>query len=166
MYSEWCVSAGTGKGHDIDTTSVKTKGHLPYLPGRELKGLIKNALEFYFENNKSDNSQEINFDELENYIQIDSAYPEEYIPEEFIKYILKKRNSQSMNNKGVSITGSLRSVEYVIPMNLSVELMLDDSKINKEVFESAIKLIKCLGSNRNRGNGRCKFSLKKLEDGK
>lgn len=45
FYSEWHCGSGLGAGADVDALVVKDKNKLPYVPGKTIKGLIREAVE-------------------------------------------------------------------------------------------------------------------------
>lgn len=45
FYSEWHCGSGLGAGADVDALVVKDKNKLPYVPGKTMKGLIREAVE-------------------------------------------------------------------------------------------------------------------------
>src|SRR5690606_24392052 len=44
LLSPWHVSSGRGRGASADLTVVRSSGGLPYLPGRALRGLLREAV--------------------------------------------------------------------------------------------------------------------------
>ncbi len=45
FFSEWHAGSGLTSGSDLDALVIKDKKRLPYIPGRTLKGLLKEAAE-------------------------------------------------------------------------------------------------------------------------
>ncbi len=43
IHAYWHAGSGRGEGMGLDATVVRTRGGLPYLPGRTLKGLMRDA---------------------------------------------------------------------------------------------------------------------------
>lgn len=52
FYSDWHCGSGLSAGGDVDALVIKDKDGLPFVPGRTIKGLIKEAVEelFFIEN--------------------------------------------------------------------------------------------------------------------
>lgn len=87
FYSEWHCGSGLGAGADVDALVVKDKNKLPYVPGKTIKGLIREAVEniLYFESQTKKEEKE---GSKEN-ISLDNAgYHQQWIEqmkEDFIK---------------------------------------------------------------------------------
>ena len=47
FFSQWHCGSGTSAGADVDELVVKDKNGMPYIPGKTLKGLIREAVEDY-----------------------------------------------------------------------------------------------------------------------
>ena len=45
FYSEWHCGSGLAAGADLDALVIKDKNKLPYVPGKTIKGLIREAVE-------------------------------------------------------------------------------------------------------------------------
>lgn len=43
FYSDWHAGSGLGEGAGQDSTVIRTKDNLPFLPGKTIKGLVKDA---------------------------------------------------------------------------------------------------------------------------
>src|SRR5690625_450439 len=44
IFSYWHTGSGMGKGPELDATVIRDSTGLPYLPGRTIKGLLREAL--------------------------------------------------------------------------------------------------------------------------
>lgn len=47
FYSPWHCGSGLSAGADLDALVTKDKSKMPYIPGKTLKGLIREAVEDY-----------------------------------------------------------------------------------------------------------------------
>ena len=47
FFSQWHCGSGTSAGADVDELVVKDKNGMPFIPGKTLKGLIREATEDY-----------------------------------------------------------------------------------------------------------------------
>ena len=47
FFSPWHCGSGTSAGADVDELVVKDKNGMPYIPGKTLKGLIREAVDNY-----------------------------------------------------------------------------------------------------------------------
>ena len=45
FYSEWHCGSGLAAGADLDALVIKDKNKLPYVPGKTIKGLVREAVE-------------------------------------------------------------------------------------------------------------------------
>lgn len=56
FYSEWHCGSGLAAGADLDALVVKDKNNLPYVPGKTIKGLVREAVEnvLFFSKEKND----------------------------------------------------------------------------------------------------------------
>jgi hypothetical protein len=74
-----------------------------------------------------------------------------------IAHLCKSISSTAIDENGVAKEHSLRRIEYVIPVTLYGTI--DDIKPNdKEKMLECFKMVKSIGSGRNRGFGRCIMS--------
>ena len=126
-----------------DATVLKDENGFAYIGGKTIKGLVKDAMKY-----------------------IDDKYPlDEQVSNLELPVLTKKKieKNKEFLYKKISSTAidsdtkmakdhSLRDIEVVIPITLygTIEDIKDKDKILK-----ALKLIKRVGLNRNRGLGRC-----------
>ena len=45
FHSDWHCGSGLAAGADVDALAIKDKDNLPFIPGKTLKGLIRQAVE-------------------------------------------------------------------------------------------------------------------------
>lgn len=59
FYSEWHCGSGLAAGADLDALVIKDKNKLPYVPGKTIKGLVREAVEniFSFKNELSEDNK-------------------------------------------------------------------------------------------------------------
>lgn len=186
--SEWHTGSGLTSGSDLDALVIKDQNNLPFIPGKTLKGLIKEACENY--NRLSGGKQD---EIIQKYFGVESStddnpeltkkgeahFTNAEISDAFKKSILQNENSKKLSNhfyravastaigeNGVAKQHSLRRMETVIPLVLYAKvLFLEDDKIRDLIGES-MGMIKRLGQNRHRGLGRCSFEIVKKGDSK
>lgn len=158
FYDYWHLSSGLSGGAKLDSMVVKDSDNLPYAPGKTIKGLVREALEIakedveflhrcYFANAtlQPDTKQEIITNQLQEHLYDTIA-------------------STKINENGVAEDNSLREIEVVIPIELEGEICDIPSQEDYEKLKKALGKIKRMGLNRNRGLGRCRFSVD--EEGK
>jgi len=177
----WHLSSGLSAGAKLDSTVVKDKDGLPYLSGKTLKGLVREmALDFecdFIDNcfgvttDKNDKCYEEGKQEKEGACYFSNATLDEKVADEIKKYNLQERlydviASTKIGQKenkdeveGIAVDNSLREIEVVVPLTLKGTI--DDVPTqHKEQMIKALKMIKRMGLNRNRGLGRCNITVK------
>ncbi len=190
FYSEWHTGSGLTSGSDLSALVIKDKNGLPYIPGRTLKGLLREAAEDL--NTFEQCDQKFIEDvfglppkETEKGEQSESKEPSikgncffsnatlsddiELIAKEnqLSKFFYRSVASTSIEESGVARKGSLRTMETTIPCTLYAEITeFPDDQKSKEQIEYCFQWIKRLGQNRHRGLGRCHFEFIKKEDEK
>lgn len=174
--SDWHTGSGLGSGAKADAIVVKDEHNLPFLPGKTFKGLLKDAIEdmkdvqrslinvelveklFGKENeDKSTQAGDLFFS--------NATLPENEqaeISEELSEFLYRTMSSTTIDENGVAKEGSLRTMEVTVPLTLGGEISATDefSEDEKDLLRKAMLWTRSLGSNRNRGLGRCKIELK------
>lgn len=150
----WHTSSGLSAGAKADSLALKDENGLPFISGKTIKGLLRaNAhggnLDKCFGTDK----------------EASSCYFSNATLSQKTQKIIKDRHLQSelytllvstkINKYGVSEDKSLREIEVVVPLTLYGYIDGEMSKVEKEAMIKALKSIKRLGLNRNRGLGRC-----------
>lgn len=170
---DWHAGSGLGSGADADAVVIKDAANLPYLPGKTIKGLLKDVLidihdvqpsivsidlinkYFGYETkDKQTHSGSLFFSNAE----LPSNEKNE-MTEELIPFLYRNIASTKIEDNGIAKTGSLRTMEVCIPLTLegSIEGV---EMLDKLIFEKAFLMLRHLGSNRNRGLGRCSIKIK------
>jgi len=174
LHSLWHCGSGESKGADIDALVIKDDSGLPYIPGKTIKGLIKDGM-LTIQDYQPELVQESDikiifgvegkstgFCFFKNAIVPKQIH--EFLSSEkgdsYKKQLFNKISSTAINSlTGIADEHSLRSIEVTIPMELEGEI-IDVPEEFKGKIETAIMLIKNLGVGRNKGLGRCTFSMK------
>lgn len=191
FFDQWHTGSGLSAGADVDALVIKDKDDLPFIPGKTIKGLLRHALEeiIEFKGIMDEKKEEIakNFGLLKK-IEPTNEEEEEVFESERgemfctnatlsneISQTIKKDNLQpylyrsvastSIDNAGVAKKHSLRRIETTVPVTLYGEIFGVSANLEKDI-EDALSYIKRVGVNRNRGLGRCKFSIIKREENK
>lgn len=176
FYSDWHCGSGLSSGADTDALVIKKdyagKVNLPYIPGRTIKGLLKDAaldlialkkirpdfIKTCFENNADIVSLNIGcfFGDAELSEVVVRTLTEN------LTYVEKLYRHLSYTKidaiRGIAEEETLRKIEVTIPLSLYGRIIGVD--LNWEYYEDlrkCIKYIKRLGTGRNRGLGRCQF---------
>ena len=149
----WHMSSGLSAGARFDSIVVKDENNIPYIPGKTLKGLIKEQYEKlnYPNIDKVFGGNEV--DEGEVYFgnaYIDEEEKNNIIQNNLQNYLYDVIAFTAIDEKGIAIDDSLREIEVVVPLSLYVDIIGADENIT-----NAFKSVKRMGLNRNRGLGRC-----------
>jgi CRISPR/Cas system CSM-associated protein Csm3 (group 7 of RAMP superfamily) len=183
FFSYWHVSSGLSGSTYADLLVNKTEKGLPFLPGKTLKGLLREAAEtintlhptlvktdfineVFGERNKSigQNFQEKYREEAKSFFSSGtlSRQLQTQITKENKPYLFNVLSSTKIGKNGQAENHSLRQIEVSIPLVLyaSVEgFPKEDNYL--EQLERCMNFTKRMGLNRSRGLGRCQFSILK-----
>lgn len=186
LLSDWHIGSGLDAGPHISALVAKTEDNLPYIPGKTIKGLLRDAVQDIAEVNQCSkvliqqifgerssvraSDTRIHFSkEPDRYVtQASSAYfssaylaaqeQQEIITQGLHPYLYRSIASTRINNKGTAVKGSLRSMEVCIPVKLFGTITITEAA-HQDILSDAAKLVRHLGVQRNRGLGRCRFSI-------
>jgi CRISPR/Cas system CSM-associated protein Csm3 (group 7 of RAMP superfamily) len=172
--SDWHAGSGLSSGADADSVVIKDKNNLPYLPGKTIKGLLKDVFEDFkevqpsllkngfikeyfgeYDKEQKESSQGQLF--LSN-AELNKKEKSE-ISKDMSNLLYRNIASTKIGKNGVAEKGSLRTMQVCVPVVLEgyIDGVLET---DVEKFDKALKCIRHLGANRNRGLGRCKFEIK------
>lgn len=187
LKSFWHVGTGKGSGSHLDALVDKDQHGLPIVPGRMLKGLLRDAV--YRLNEWGHFEEQSNL--IENMFGSAGFLPDgvprnetkagclrfsNAILEENIQLWLlqNEQRKDSITNmyqdlystaidalSGVAKKHSLRGIQATIPMELQAEItQIKETKLEWErIIEKSLPLIRAVGGYRNRGMGRAVLSL-------
>lgn len=187
FFNEWHTGSGLSAGADVDDLVIKDKDGLPFIPGKTVKGLLRQALEEVVEfRNEYDEKIEIiestfglfKEESADNEVQTDSDKKGRLIRGTIFctnvtlspdlahnikstktsEYLYRSVASTSIDKDGIAKEHSLRKIETTVPCVLYGEI-LDVHESLKDDLVDALGYIKRLGVNRNRGLGRCRFNV-------
>lgn len=172
MFAPWHCGSGLSAGADVDALVVKDKNGLPFIPGKTLKGLVREAVEDYCLFVHQDNQDAIiktfglgnDSEELHHgtaFFSNATISPEErdvIISENAQSFLFDKVASTAIGEDGIAKKFSLRRMEVAVPCTLFAEITDVDEQMAKIIGKS-MGLIKRLGQNRNRGLGRCRWQV-------
>lgn len=184
FFSMWHCGSGLSGGAEKDASVLKDKNKLPYIPGKTIKGLVREALEdIVYYSNRTDLNKELirSLGNSEDHdLRIDTSSDsscamhkgitfftnailetkeQSYIvSKELMDYLYRNISSTAIGQDGTAVEHSLRIIECTVPCTLYGEI-IDIPDIIYEEYQMALQMIKRLGMNRNRGLGRCKFTI-------
>ena len=170
FFDYWHTGSGLAGGTYADSIVNKDETDLPIIPGRTIKGLLKDA---------ANSLQRLNNELITNNF-IETVFGKEGIEANsfFTNATLSKELSENIKGKSfqknlyhvISSTAidangqaqehSLRQLEVTIPLVL-YGVVENISEAHIKELEQCFNWVKELGINRNRGLGRCQISLVK-----
>ena len=156
-------------GADFDSLVIKDKNGLPYIPGRTLKGLLRDAATILSADNDIINAVFGVSGDKDDHKTGCAFFGNATLPVAEYHYIVDQGlashlyqsfASTSIDEKGIAKDHSLRKIETVVPCKLEGEILnIPDGA--EHVLEDAMRYVKRMGTGRNRGFGRCKISIRK-----
>lgn len=174
FHSYWHCSSGLSAGADIDTLVLKNADNLPYVPGRTMKGLVRDAINDIcaFKADEAMSEAVSNAFGTENStekagIRSQMYFSDAVLNEKESKVIVSRKLSRhlyqtvastAIGQDGVALEHSLRKIQVTVPCVLEGKIMNVPEDICQEI-QDALKYIKRLGHHRNRGLGRCTINI-------
>jgi CRISPR/Cas system CSM-associated protein Csm3 (group 7 of RAMP superfamily) len=173
MHTFWHCGSGLAAGADVDSLVVKDKDGLPFIPGKTIKGLLRDAIEeiMSFRGEIEGNDIFVNlfgyFDDKSTVIKSASFFSNAELPE-IERFSIISNNAQELLYKRLANTAiddngtakkmSLRQTEVVVPCSLYGEILnVNEGAVS--LLSEAFCFIKRIGVGRNRGLGRCTFEI-------
>ena len=184
FFSEWHCGSGLAAGADVDALVVKNSAGMPYVPGKTIKGLVREAVETLLAlRNETDacralfveafgNAADSDWDMLGHLTadkmrrgaaffsnaELSASLQRELAAEGLESYLFRAVASTALDEEGIALDHSLRRMQTVIPCELTGSITDVPCEL-VPVLTDALRLIKRLGQNRNRGLGRCEFKV-------
>ena len=179
------VSSGLGIGSAADSECLKDDKGLPYIPGKTLKGLWRDAFLYsgqekniaeYFGKDAEEKEKDDIMSETQKKpiitLQDKNSEPgrarwSNATLSSALIHGLKDKNelkaqlytsvtSTAINEKGVAKAKSLRTAQVCLPLTLEGEITMSDSiSRDEDLFKKAAPWLRRMGMGRNRGFGRC-----------
>lgn len=182
FYSDWHCGSGLAGGADIDALVIKDENGFPYIPGKTIKGLIREAVETLATlatNQTIPNAQGKIIKEAFGYFSgekesmtkgsmffsnacMGADLVNAISNEGLTGFLYRTVVSTAIDDDGIAKDHSLRRCEVVAPCELSGSIY-DVPDNMEDSVRQALKYIKRLGLKRNRGFGRCDFYLIEIE---
>ena len=188
MMGFWHPGTGFGKGSHLDAITHRNAYQLPVLPGRTIKGLLRDAVSRWegYQGHviKSDAEKICAVDQLFGSPSDASKtwagllrFSDAGLPTDEANYLAGRTDllaglyrqhfsSAIEHTTGVAVDKSLRGIELVIPLTLYSRIELIPNAPYPqlqtkwmEYIEPALALIQAVGAHRNRGFGRASLSL-------
>lgn len=172
FHTDWHCGSGLAAGADVDALVVKDEKGMPFVPGKTIKGLVREAVEEIrgFQG-KQDAEAFVKafgfFDDKEQkekgcvFFTNAELKKEEYdaiTSNNAVRFMYRDIASTSIDNDGIAKEHSLRKMEVVVPCTLQGDILNVPDNMADEIIHS-LGFIKRLGQNRNRGLGRCTITV-------
>lgn len=169
LHTYWHCGSGLSRGADVDALVIKDSDALPFIPGKTMKGLIREAVEDYIVLSCKGGLEDLfiqTFGTTDK--RCDTFFSNATLPREDRTCILSDGTSEflyksiartALDEKGVAKGLSLRKTEVTVPCTLE-GMIYNVPKDMAPHIEKAFGMIKRLGVNRNRGLGRCTITKK------
>ena len=171
FFSNWHCGSGLAAGADVDALAVKDADGLPYIPGRTLKGMLREAAsELSSDSDLLRKIFGISGDEKLN------THEEKRAGEAFFgnatltdgatiiaagltPHLFQTFASTAIDERtGIAKDNSLRKIETVVPCTLEGQIKNLPNE-GLKLIGQAMQMVKRIGTGRNRGYGRCSISV-------
>ncbi|MBN1664024.1 MAG: hypothetical protein JW943_10530 [Deltaproteobacteria bacterium] len=176
----WHAGTGAGEGAHLDALVVKNASGLPFLPGKTVKGLFKDALMTAVECGLVTNDDTLSyfggpgpentrFDsdmaclEFTDATLGDKMAAWADLDRKKCRQLFRQISATCIDDKGQALSKTLRTVEVTIPLSLNATVESDiASKSWIEDLRKAAHFIRYIGTNRHRGLGRAIVSIQEV----
>lgn len=174
FFSYWHCGSGLSAGADVDLLTIKDEDDLPFVPGKTIKGLLREASETLASLAPDRYPAPEKIEEIYGKANDGSSMLQGYaffsnadFPKEDKDFIIKKKYARSLftsvsstaiDDAGIAKEHSLRRMEVALPCILTGEILNFPDDCKKLMVDS-MAFVKRLGANRNRGLGRCRFTI-------
>ena len=171
FFSNWHCGSGLAAGADVDALVVKDANGLPFVPGKTIKGLLREAAEVLDPENPVlhrlfGQSGEVDISYV-NGTRIGETFygnatlmeGKSIIASELTPYLYQTFASTAIDERsGIAKDNTLRKIETVVPCTLEGDIRnVPEDGIN--LLSDAMQFIKRMGTGRNRGYGRCRITM-------
>lgn len=179
FYDYWSTSSGLAGGALADNLCIKDANGLPYVPGKTIKGILREAIEVFrnwgddrfsneFENAVFGEKTVSNtFENEKKKIEALSFFTDAVFDNETANEILEGNlraslfeyiSSTAIDDEGIAKHGSLRRIEFVVPCEL-FGTIYHVKEEHEKLLHDCLSFVKRVGYNRHRGYGRCKLNI-------
>lgn len=162
FYSYWHCSSGQAAGSDVDELVIKYPNGLPFVPGRTIKGLFRDACDELMRYNCVDDSFiRCVFGEVNS--KSECFFSDAVLSQDEEKYILQEHlgaflydavSATAIDEDGIAKDHSLRKIQVALPCTLYGIIEGVPEEYEMDLIKS-MGMIKRLGRGRSRGFGRC-----------
>lgn len=177
--SPWHMGSGFGEGSHLDALPVKTRTGLPYIPGRSVKGLFREAVQLAEECSQVPETTTVALfgsrdNDLSRYastaglLQFTSATLDEAMEAwaadlrngQAVRELYMPLASTAIDGQGLADDKTLRTIEVALPVSLTATVGIPACRPDAlAVLQTAARLIRQVGSDRHRGLGRVQVTV-------
>ena len=175
FHTDWHCGSGLAAGADVDALVVTDANGLPYVPGKTIKGLVREAM---LETNSETDLDERVLDKLFgteckddcgnqgclffSNAELSRSEKEEIVRNKAQKYLFRSIASTALDENGVAKRHSLRKIQVTVPCTME-GCILNIPDDTAALIGNSLRYIKRLGQNRNRGLGRCTIKMEETK---
>lgn len=173
FHTDWHCGAGLSAGADVDALVIKNAVNLPYVPGKTIKGLVREAVEEIRAMKKQEGDDVLKAFGTEctpsgdgkqgsmffSDAELSEAESKAIVANNLTRFMYRSLASTAIGEDGTAVEHSLRKIQVSVPCVLAGRILNVPEDMADEIT-LALKFIKRLGQNRNRGLGRCTFTVK------
>lgn len=180
IHGYWHAGSGSGEGSNLDALVVKSPDGLPYLPGKTVKGLLREAVqtaedcgqvalgitEQLFGTSPA-NQKKTRFETDPGSLVFESASLGKDMAgwaqcnAAKVGGLYAQLSSTKIEDTGIAKDQTLRKIEVAVPLKLTATVSCSESGDEwLKALKTAAPLVRCLGSNRTRGLGRTTLEVK------
>ena len=178
FFSEWHCGSGLSSGSDLDALVIKDEDGFPFIPGKTLKGLLKEAAEEMLKIQDKEPKQEQFVTEFFGFFDEENIKDtrihtkgnafftnatfsnglKSKVSKELTEFLYRDMASTAIGKNGIAIESSLRKMESTIPCELIANIYGVDETYTAQITQ-CMQWIKRMGQNRHRGLGRCQLQI-------
>lgn len=173
FFSNWHCGSGQAAGADVDELVIKDYDGLPYVPGRTLKGLLRDAADLLvchdgldqdildkLFGNDDNHGQHGELTTMGKLFFSNAELPERstIAAQGLVNYLYQSFSATAIGDDGIAKDLSLRKIQTVIPCTLQGAILhVPDEHV--AAIKKMASLIKHIGLGRSHGFGRCQMKI-------
>lgn len=151
FFSDWHCGSGLASGAEADSVVIKDRSGLPYVPGKTLKGLVREAFDVLYGDASLPSGMFFSDAEMSDGLK------DMILSSSLTEYLYHNVASIAMKDGG-TVDGSLRTIQVTVPCILTAAIR-NVKEGDVERLRDALRYVKHIGYCRNRGLGRCRCSI-------
>lgn len=177
FHSYWHCGSGLAAGAGADALTLKDKHQMPFIPGKTVKGLFREALDEFWGFQKpgepygtpyydlfgsiDGSEKQENCDVAKSFFSDAVIAPVEYnaiVSNKVQKFLFQNIASTAIDENGLAMNATLRKIEVCIPCCLE-GVIYNVPEEMEDTLSKSVKMLRAIGLGRNHGLGRCTVSL-------